>query len=160
MTMSPYLARLRAKVGTDLLLLPAVALVVRDGSGRLLLVKHRDTGAWGLPAGAVEPSETPSEAARRELLEESGIDCASLELVAGLGGRQFRHTYPNGDVVEYSIFVYAGTVPETAVPGPRDGAEIVEARFFARAAAPELALPYPEELLWGRRRAPGQRDLG
>lgn len=149
MTISRYLARLRSKVGTELLLLPAVALRIRDQRGRLLLVKDRDSGAWGLPAGSVEPSESPREGARRELLEESGIDCPSLELVAGLGGREFRHTYPNGDVVEYSIFVYAGTVSESEVLAPRDGAEVVEARFFSRATAPGLALPYPEDLLWG-----------
>jgi 8-oxo-dGTP pyrophosphatase MutT (NUDIX family) len=146
--MSPYLARLRAKVGHELLLIPAVAVIVRDLSGRLLLVRDQASGRWGLPAGAVEPSESPCAAARRELREETGIDCQALELVAALGGEDFRHTYPNGDVVEYSIFVYTGSASDDSRPHPQDGEEVAEARFFSRDAAPALALPYPEDILW------------
>lgn len=134
MTISPYLAGLRAKVGPALLLLPAVAVVLRDPSGRVLLVRDRDAGTWSLPAGSIEPSEGPHVAARRELLEETGIDCPDLALKAALGGEDFRHIYSNGDVVEYAIFVYAGTVPTPELLVPRDAVEVAEARFFSRAA--------------------------
>jgi 8-oxo-dGTP pyrophosphatase MutT (NUDIX family) len=146
--MSSYLAGLRAKIGHDLLLLPAVAVVLRDPGGRLLLVRDRDTGTWSLPAGAIEPSESPIEAARRELLEETGVECASLRLVAGLGGDEFRHTYPNGDVVQYSIFVFQGSASSIMVPGPLDGGEVMEAGFHGRDAVPKLNWPYPEDVLW------------
>jgi ADP-ribose pyrophosphatase YjhB (NUDIX family) len=149
-TISPYLAGLRARIGNDLLVLPGVAVIVRDSGGRLLLVRDRDSGAWGLPAGAIEPSESPSDAAHRELREETGIDCQPLELIAGLGGDEFRHTYPNGDMVEYAIFVYGGTAAEDSVARPQDDQEVAEARFFERDAAPALSLPYPEDILWGR----------
>ena len=148
MPISPYLRRLREKVGSDLLLLPAVAVIVRNPIGGLLFVRDRESGTWGLPAGSVEPTESPSEAARRELKEECGIECRDLELIAGLGGEGFRHTYPNGHVVEYSIFVFAGIVPENLLALPQDGNEVAEARFFSREEAPVLSLPYPEEILW------------
>jgi 8-oxo-dGTP pyrophosphatase MutT (NUDIX family) len=129
-------------------MLPAVAIIVRDPLGRVLFVRDRDSGAWGLPAGAIDPGEAPRDAAVRELQEECGIECRNLELVAGLGGREFRHTYPSGDLVEYSAFVYRGSVPEDFTPDPQDVAEVMAARFFTRDAAPDLALPYPEHLLW------------
>jgi 8-oxo-dGTP pyrophosphatase MutT (NUDIX family) len=147
-TISSYLAGLRAKVGSELLLLPAVAVVLRDPGGRVLLVRDRDSGTWSLPAGSIEPSEPPLVAARRELLEETGIDCHDLSLEAALGGESYRHTYPNGDAVEYAIFVYAGTVESADVVMPRDSVEIAEARFFSRSDAPVLALPYPGDLVW------------
>lgn len=46
--------------------------------GKILLLaqgpKKQETGAWGVPAGKIEKNETPHEAARRELLEETGIE--------------------------------------------------------------------------------------
>jgi 8-oxo-dGTP pyrophosphatase MutT (NUDIX family) len=45
--------------------------------GRLLLMKrrpdaHEHGGEWALPAGGVEPGETPEQAAAREFYEETG----------------------------------------------------------------------------------------
>ncbi|MFV2114632.1 hypothetical protein ACFHW0_20170 [Micromonospora sp. LOL_025] len=40
MAVSPYVARLRAHVGHDLLLLPGVSAVVRDDAGRVLLARR------------------------------------------------------------------------------------------------------------------------
>ncbi len=52
----------------------AQALVVRDE--RVLMVRHRHDGEeyWCLPGGAVEPAESPAEAAVRELQEECNVD--------------------------------------------------------------------------------------
>ncbi len=148
MASSEYVTRVRAGIGHDLLLLPAVAVVFHDPAGRLLLVRAADSGEWGLPAGAIEPGESPRAAARRELREESGIDCEDLALVAALGGPGFRHTYPNGDEVEYSAFVFAGLASGATAPAPQDSEEVSEAAFFSRDEAPSLSRPYPQDLLW------------
>lgn len=146
--MSPgYIRGLRELVGRRLLLVPSVAVVAHDGQGRLLLVRDRESGVWGLPAGAVEPGESPSDAARREFVEETGVAPGELTLVGAVGGAEFRHTYPNGDPVEYQIFVFAARVDAVGAPG--DPGEIAEVRFFSRGEAPSLPLPYPDHLLWG-----------
>jgi 8-oxo-dGTP pyrophosphatase MutT (NUDIX family) len=54
----------------------AAGTVVHDAAlGVLLLWRHRfitDTWGWEIPAGRIDPGETPEEAARRETLEETG----------------------------------------------------------------------------------------
>jgi 8-oxo-dGTP pyrophosphatase MutT (NUDIX family) len=54
----------------------AAGTVVRDPErGVLLLWRHRfitDTWGWEIPAGRIEPGETPAAAAAREALEETG----------------------------------------------------------------------------------------
>jgi 8-oxo-dGTP pyrophosphatase MutT (NUDIX family) len=54
----------------------AAGTVVYDPvRGVLLLWRHRfitDTWGWEIPAGRIEPGETPEQAARRETVEETG----------------------------------------------------------------------------------------
>ena len=51
----------------------SVSVFCRNG-GALLLVRHRRLGTWLPVGGEIEPGETPLEAARRELREETGLD--------------------------------------------------------------------------------------
>lgn len=52
----------------------AAGAVVTNENGRLLCVYSPARDEWETPGGAGEPNEIPSETARRETLEESGIE--------------------------------------------------------------------------------------
>lgn len=53
----------------------SVAVFARQGGpgGRVLVIHHRRLGTWLPIGGEIEPGETPLEAARRELAEETGL---------------------------------------------------------------------------------------
>jgi 8-oxo-dGTP pyrophosphatase MutT (NUDIX family) len=44
-----------------------------DGRRWLLLIEREDGHGWAVPGGAIEPGESPAEAAARELAEETGL---------------------------------------------------------------------------------------
>jgi 8-oxo-dGTP pyrophosphatase MutT (NUDIX family) len=56
---------------------PAARVVCLDRDGRVLLLHWYDhvarTDLWEPPGGGIDPGETPLEAARRELEEETGL---------------------------------------------------------------------------------------
>ncbi len=47
--------------------------------GRLLLSRHKERKTWETQGGHIEPGESPMDAARRELWEESGARKFTLE---------------------------------------------------------------------------------
>jgi ADP-ribose pyrophosphatase len=55
--------------------------VLNDG-GKVLLLNHvlRPYSGWGLPGGFVDHGESAETAIRRELMEETGIELADLEM--------------------------------------------------------------------------------
>ncbi len=60
--------------------------IVLYEKNRILLVRHTEqarlpTGSYGFPAGRVEEGETPSEAAARELEEETGLTTSPQYLI-------------------------------------------------------------------------------
>lgn len=148
MPMSPYMEGLRALVGTRLVLIPAVAAIIRDDQGRVLLVRTT-AGHWSLPAGAIDPGESPREAVVRETREETGLEVIPTRLLDALGGRSFRITYPGGDEVEATVCVFACEIVGGALHC--DGIETVEHRYVPPEEVPSLLSPaYPPELFGSR----------
>ena len=93
------------------------AVVLRDGDGRILVVRKRGTSRYMLPGGKIESGESPAEAAVRELHEEVGavLDPGSLTFLgewtapaaneAGLTvhGHIFEHPWIDGLAVRAEI---------------------------------------------------------
>jgi 8-oxo-dGTP diphosphatase len=66
-----------------------VKAVLRDGEGRVLLLKRPDgarnyPGVWDLPGGKVDTGETPDQALVREVREETGLEVQVLGLLRAL----------------------------------------------------------------------------
>jgi 8-oxo-dGTP pyrophosphatase MutT (NUDIX family) len=134
-----HIARLRAVVGHELLLLPSVTVLPIDEVGRVLLVRHtgHDDG-WGTLGGAVEPGESPAAAAVREAREEIGSDIELVRLLDVLGGPDYEVTYPNGDRTAYVTAVYEARIISGS-PAPSDG-ELSEIAWFTPDELPALSL--------------------
>ena len=61
--------------------IPGASAVVRDGAGRVLLIRRVDNGLWALPGGIIELDETAADAAVRETREETGVEVRVVGLV-------------------------------------------------------------------------------
>jgi 8-oxo-dGTP pyrophosphatase MutT (NUDIX family) len=134
MGMSDYVARLRACVGNDLLILAAAAACIRDEQGRILLV-HRSDGLWSVPGGGLDPGERLDQAVVREVREETGLEVEPLALIGVYSDPAYAFTYPNGDLVQpITAFFECRVVGGTLQP---DLDEILEGRYFG----PEDELP-------------------
>jgi mutator protein MutT len=62
---------------------PCVGAVIRDETGRILLIKRGHEpgkGLWSVPGGRIEPGETDEQAVVREVREETGleVECGPL----------------------------------------------------------------------------------
>ena len=107
--MPEYVRRLREIVGSsELLQVPSVSIALRDAAGRVLLVRHSEGGVWLLPGGAIEPTEVPSDAAVREMFEETGLRVRLTRLVGVFAGPEFVIHYRNGDRTSYVMAVFEG----------------------------------------------------
>ncbi|MDN3646390.1 NUDIX domain-containing protein [Pontixanthobacter aestiaquae] len=109
---------------------PAVegaAVIATDLNDQLLLIRMSyGSGGWSVPTGGVKIGEDPANAARRELLEETGCEAHSLTLL----GIQ-RETLHGADNVVHVFAAKVSGHPQA------DMREIIEARFFPMHSLPE-----------------------
>ena len=148
MGMSPYVARIRAAIGHDLLLSPSVCAIIHNERGEVLLMQRQDDNKWDPPGGHIDPNETPAQAAERETYEESGLIVKARRIVGVLGGRAVEHCYPNGDRTQPLIVCFACDVIGGALQS-LDG-EAKNFGYFAPDALPKLSTAYTNEILFHR----------
>jgi ADP-ribose pyrophosphatase YjhB (NUDIX family) len=89
--------------------IPCVGAVVKDETGRLLLIKRGHepgVGLWSIPGGRIEPGESDVAALVREVREETGLDVVAGRLLGvvqrpGLAGAV-------ADITDYVAVVTGG----------------------------------------------------
>jgi ADP-ribose pyrophosphatase YjhB (NUDIX family) len=64
----------------------AVAAVVGNDAGEILLTQRADSGIWLYPVGWADVGYSPSEVAVKEVYEETGIEVEPVSLIAVLDG--------------------------------------------------------------------------
>lgn len=89
-------------------LVVAVAVVVRNESGHVLMIERTDNGLWAVPGGAQDIGETTREAAVREVREETGIEVEVTDIVGIYSDPRHVIAYDDGEVrQEFSIVFHA-----------------------------------------------------
>lgn len=119
----------------------AGGVVVSDGQVITIVPVKRaadGTRVLGLPKGHLDGEETPEEAARREVAEETGVDAELLELLGDVVYRYDRRGRGIRKVVRFYLFAYrSGDLAD-------HDHEIEEARWMPLEEAAER-LTYPGE---------------
>jgi 8-oxo-dGTP pyrophosphatase MutT (NUDIX family) len=96
----------------------------------------RPEGLWALPKGLIGPGESPEEAARREVGEETGLESTPVQK---LGDVRYVYTWAGErvfKVVSFYLFRYrSGRLGDIA---PEQRIEVEEARWLPLAEAPKL----------------------
>ena len=109
----------------------AAGVLALDDLDRVLLVgQHRyalDDYSWEIPEGGVPEGETPLDGARRELLEETGVDAAEW--------RELARVHLSNSVSDELAVLFLATGLTEGVATP-DGTEKLELRW----------VPFPETL--------------
>lgn len=100
----------------------------------ILLVRERADGLWTLPGGWADVGESPSEAAVRELREESGFAARAVRLLA-LYDRD-RHDHPPHPWHTWKVLILCELLDEPQAPL---GSETDAAGFFALDRLPPLS---------------------
>lgn len=99
-------------------LVPSVNVTVVNGEGSILLIRRTDNGNWALPGGAIDLGESVAQAAVRETLEESGIECEVTGIVGIYSDPRHVILYTsNGEVrQEFSIVLTARAIDGKPTP--------------------------------------------
>ncbi|HNT74841.1 MAG TPA: NUDIX domain-containing protein [Anaerolineae bacterium] len=130
--------------------------VVMDGKGeRVLLLVRPARDEVRLPKGHIDANETAEEAARREVIEESGYD--DLEIVADLGEQLVVFWLDNRQVRREERYFLMQALSQRQVTRPPED----EHQFFPTWATWEEArssLTFAAEQEWLRRAQQAQTD--
>lgn len=113
--LSSLVTRIRTLGVVTTHVIPCVGAVIKDGAGRLLLIKRGHDpgrGLWSIPGGRVEAQESDAEALVREIIEETGLLVTPGALIGSV-----RRPAGSADGV-FDIRDYAATVTGgTLTPG-------------------------------------------
>jgi ADP-ribose pyrophosphatase YjhB (NUDIX family) len=124
-----YLGQLRALAGDQsTLLLVGAKGIIRDETGRVLLIRRADSGYWSIPGGAMELGESVADCAIREVFEEIGVRAGHATPFAMYTGPQYTLTNVYGHT--YQLFVVGFLLTEWTGEVVPDPDEATDAGFY------------------------------
>ncbi|WP_332628652.1 NUDIX hydrolase [Halalkalibacter flavus] len=139
-----YIDMIRSIAGSRPLILTACAVFILDEQGRVLLQHRTDTDNWGVPGGFMEMGESVEEAARREILEETGLTVGEMSLYTVFSGEEFYFQYPNGDEVYNVIVTFMSKDVSGELQADHEGKDL---RYFPLDSLPEEMIPTSRRML-------------
>ena len=108
-------------------------VVLSNYQGKILLSRHKERDTWETQGGHIEPGETPVEAAKRELYEESGaVEYGIFPVCDYWAGKEDESAGANG-MVFYACIRALAASPES---------EMAEVRTFETLPENDM-LTYP-----------------
>jgi len=128
-----YLGQLRRLVGNRKVIITAARAVIRDQDDRVLFIRRRDNGHWGMPAGSQELDESILECLKREVKEETGLDVISAAPMAVYSNLSIVTTFQD----PYHLFLVQFLVEHWSGELVLETNETTDARFFSLDALPE-----------------------
>jgi ADP-ribose pyrophosphatase YjhB (NUDIX family) len=141
----------------------AVGAVVGNDAGEMLLVQRSDSGVWLYPTGWADVGYSASEVVVKEVLEETGIHCEPVQLLAVIDGQRMGFTRFSMHLLLFHCRATGGTLQahplETsgvgwygrdALPWPTAGAEWWGPMAFAAIDGVPLATAFdpPRAPVW------------
>lgn len=129
-----YIEFIRSKVGHDKIFLNCVAAAMIDDAGKVLLQKRADRNAWGFPGGIMELGESFSDAVKREVKEETGLNVAVDKLLGVYS--DYADEYPNGDKAQPIVIFFLCKVESGELTVDDD--ETLELKYFGKDEMPRL----------------------
>ena len=79
-----------------------VEVLLRNKLGKILMGRKPTSGGWIFPGGGIDEGETPVEAARREVQEETGKNVRNLKQISN---KPFVYTASNGYTPSTTHFI-------------------------------------------------------
>ena len=118
------------------LFLVAVAALIFDEQGQILLFKHTYRKfEWGIPAGGLEPREQPADAILREFCEETGMQIKIEKLLTVVSAREDHHI-----TIVYLCKIVSGEFKASN--------EVSEMKYFDVNALPKMLFAEKELIHW------------
>ncbi|MFL2640077.1 MAG: NUDIX hydrolase [Dehalococcoidia bacterium] len=109
----------------------AAGVLIKDPNNRILLMKrahHPRKGYWSYPSGYVDYGEKVETAAKREVMEEVGVEVSIDELIGV-------YSEEGNRVI---LVLYQGTITKGS---PSPGEESEEVAYYSLNELPEMAFP-------------------
>lgn len=125
---------LRATLFTNPSPLPVSDAAVIDEHTRILLVRRADNQLWAMPGGALAAGETAADGAVREALEETGVTCTPVSLIAVHDSR-FCGTLSPQHLYHFLFLCRPSAVAR--VDPPTHAHEVVEMNWFSEHMLPQ-----------------------
>jgi len=121
-----------------------VRVIVENEHHEILLIVNvlRKRTAWTLPGGGIDRGESPAEAAKRELYEETGIDAPLSHF------HYLRTVHQSESQLAFSAPIFYVAVQKKDLPEkPHNPREIAHLGWYKRDALPTDTAPFVVDVL-------------